>query len=96
MTAERNCIFNGVVINKDMAAWERLAPIRHRERLLRRMNVAIVQLRMAANYESAAAIAEALEVIRGLPYGRGNGSVAVAATPNYGGKCAITSAAKTK
>jgi hypothetical protein len=88
MAAERYVTF---VVNKDMAPWDRLAPIRHRERLLRKMNVAITQLRMAANYESAAAIAEALEVIRALPYGPINSTMAVAATPNYGRACAVTS-----
>jgi hypothetical protein len=72
MTEQKNCVLNGVVINKDMQPWTRLAPLRQRERLIRRLTLAVSQLRAGTHYESAAAVAEALEVIRAMPYGRMN------------------------
>ena|SRR5579862_3829002 len=91
MTEPERYVTFDFVVNKDMTPWDRLAPVRHRERLMRKMNIAITQLRMDAHYESAAAIAEALEVIRAIPYGSRDTVVAVGATPNYGRACAVTS-----
>jgi hypothetical protein len=73
------------VVNKDMAPWARRRS--HNDRLMRKLNVAISQLRAGANYESAAAVAEVLEVIRALPTGQTN----AATMPNYGTNgCALT------
>ena len=81
MTEQKNCVLNGVVINKDMQPWTRLAPLRQRERLIRRLTLAVSQLRAGTHYEGAAAVAEALEVIRAMPYGRmDDGKVAA---PDY-------------
>jgi hypothetical protein len=44
--------------------------VAHRIRLVARLRVAVDQLRGSEHYESAAAVAEALEVVLAIPYGK--------------------------